>query len=449
MTICNSTQNKHLNGLQQNVNFARVDTEKERPEFMGSGLDRDSCKESTNMRNNNFILADLPNFYNRKGESMSKNSHRKNPSLKILQDSVFCDIFMTEIKRPEINSGLNLDPSLESEETSRIETSSNFKSILQDSPDLCNKKGESMSNKFRPAPAQFESKSQICPNTLVFNSALTDSAKIFILALNAISVCAPNWIVCQSDLQKRLGWGRDKMVSVMKICEKHGYIRKTQKRMSGKFGQNEFEFDIDGKFKNNQNTSEYKGNNFSEKRNESSEEKHAHNEYQPLTCLPSTVQPSSVLPTLPYIKNIPSIKKEQQQEEKENSAAALFKFFEDKMSTSELQQAKKSVKKYEDWPDRVKKVIEVMSRPGFRPDETWLKSFFARCKHNWEPNPISENLKSDLTKKKLQLFEGIPFTRSEKGKGNILTTDSGCEFDLSEEFKTIERKLKWHLGELR
>src|SRR5207247_568904 len=87
---------------------------------------------------------------------------------------------------------------------------------------------------------------------------LGESSKIFILALNGIISCAPNWIPLQTDLQKRLGWGQDKMETAIKQCVKFGYLKVRQGRQKGKFGHNEFDFDIEGSFKNEtlQNTSE-------------------------------------------------------------------------------------------------------------------------------------------------------------------------------------------------
>ncbi len=104
-----------------------------------------------------------------------------------------------------------------------------------------------MNPKFYPKKAHFESKSIIAPNALIFNHDLTETAKIFILVLHAISTCAPTWIAIQEDLKRRLGWGREKMDSAIACCVKFGFLKVKQSRNKiGRFLHNEFIFDIDG-----------------------------------------------------------------------------------------------------------------------------------------------------------------------------------------------------------
>jgi hypothetical protein len=142
-----------------------------------------------------------------------------------------------------------------------------------------------MSAKFYPKPAQFESKSSIAPNSLVFNRELKDREKLLLLALNAISVCAPTWEVCQTDLANRLGWSEGKMTDSIKICRKLGYIKTRQKRKSGQYSHNEFEFCLNGSYPKNDD--------------DIVEEKCPHNEYKPTGYLPASVVPTSVNQGLP------------------------------------------------------------------------------------------------------------------------------------------------------
>ncbi len=132
-----------------------------------------------------------------------------------------------------------------------------------------------MSAKFYPKKAHFETKSQIAPNSLIFNRELTEPAKIFILALNAIFTCTESWIPIQSDLEKRLGWGPEKMQNAIKNAVKCGYLKVMQGRKEkGQFDNNEFEYDIDGGYP--------KGSTVE------NEEKPIHNECEPIGGFPVT-----------------------------------------------------------------------------------------------------------------------------------------------------------------
>ena len=136
-----------------------------------------------------------------------------------------------------------------------------------------------MSSKFYPKPANFESRNQVVPNSLVFSRELTDFAKILILALNAIATSAPHWVPIQSDLEKRLGWGKKRMRAAIKSCEECGYMKVKQTRCmedikdengkskKGQWKYNDFEFDTYPSFLENSENS--------------SEEKHAHIQCEP------------------------------------------------------------------------------------------------------------------------------------------------------------------------
>ena len=161
-----------------------------------------------------------------------------------------------------------------------------------------------MPAKFYPKPAYFETKSQVCPNSLVFNHKLTDSGMRLILALNAISTCTVNWVACQTDLQNRFRWGEEKMLNAIKSCVKNGYLKVRQGRNSGKedikekgrFSQNEFEFDIDGGYPKNNNII--------------IEEECLHNECEPSGGFPGPADPIPDNPGLPCSKKEPCIKTE-------------------------------------------------------------------------------------------------------------------------------------------
>lgn len=158
-------------------------------------------------------------------------------------------------------------------------------------------------SRFYPKPAYFESKSQIAPNSLVFHRTLSDAAIRFLLVLNAIATCAASWIPIQSDLEKRLGWGRDKMKSVIRELKREGFLIVRQshfekgeivdsEKVGGRFKHNDFEFDLEGGYsKNDHNASQIKP---------------SHNECEPSTCFPSTVEPAPEKQPLPMSKETPS-----------------------------------------------------------------------------------------------------------------------------------------------
>ncbi len=109
-----------------------------------------------------------------------------------------------------------------------------------------------MTSKFFPKKAHFETKSQVAPNSLIFNHELTEPAKIFLLALNGIYSNTVNWIPIQGDIQKRLRWGQEKMEGAIKSAVNAGYLKVIKSRNnSGMFNPNEFEFDMDGGYLKN------------------------------------------------------------------------------------------------------------------------------------------------------------------------------------------------------
>lgn len=96
---------------------------------------------------------------------------------------------------------------------------------------------------------KFEEKSQVCPNSLVFNLNLSDQAKILLLALNGITSTTPNWQIRQSDIQKRLNWGKERMQKAIKNCIANGYMQTRMIRgKNGKFDHKYFEFDMEPTF---------------------------------------------------------------------------------------------------------------------------------------------------------------------------------------------------------
>jgi hypothetical protein len=111
-----------------------------------------------------------------------------------------------------------------------------------------------MPTKFSPREGHFERKHQSCPNSLVFHRLLSDAGKLLILALNGITTSAPRWVIIQTDLQARMGWGREKMRNAINDCVKYGYLKVKQSKIQanddkgkkGQFSHNEFEFDLYG-----------------------------------------------------------------------------------------------------------------------------------------------------------------------------------------------------------
>jgi len=99
-----------------------------------------------------------------------------------------------------------------------------------------------MEKTFGRRTGHFEFKDQISPNALIFDNELTDSGYRLLLCLNAFP---ESWIAVQSDICKRLNWGKEKMENAVKNCCNLGYMKVTQHRTElGKFSQNHFEYDL-------------------------------------------------------------------------------------------------------------------------------------------------------------------------------------------------------------
>lgn len=114
-----------------------------------------------------------------------------------------------------------------------------------------------MQTTFHPKPAHFEKKNQVCPNSLIFHRKMSDSAIRFVLALNGIWMNSRTWVPVQSDLAKRLNWGKKKMTRIIQECVELGYLKVTQNRdKKGLFNPNQFEFDIEGKYNENKEETE-------------------------------------------------------------------------------------------------------------------------------------------------------------------------------------------------
>lgn len=98
------------------------------------------------------------------------------------------------------------------------------------------------SGRFYKKPGHWEKNSQIVPNSLFFNAKTSDALKVLLCALNALP---ESWIILQSDMRQRLGWGRDKMMRTLKECVTHGYmIIKKRREENGEYGGNDYEFDF-------------------------------------------------------------------------------------------------------------------------------------------------------------------------------------------------------------
>ncbi len=155
-----------------------------------------------------------------------------------------------------------------------------------------------MNSKFHPKPAYFETKNQVAPNRLIFNPNMSDALVRLLLALNGIATCTMNWIPIQSDLQKRLGWGKEKMQSTIKEGVRLGYLKVTQSREfsgkeKGRFTHNDFEFDLEGGYLKEEKTPQ---------------EKPADNQHEPRGDKPATAEPATVPQPLPCSNEEPCLK---------------------------------------------------------------------------------------------------------------------------------------------
>lgn len=98
------------------------------------------------------------------------------------------------------------------------------------------------SGRFYKKPGHWEKNSQIVPNSLFFNAKTSDALKVLLCALNALP---ESWVILQSDMRQRLGWGRDKMMRTLKECVTHGYMIVSKRREeNGEYGGNDYEFDF-------------------------------------------------------------------------------------------------------------------------------------------------------------------------------------------------------------
>lgn len=101
--------------------------------------------------------------------------------------------------------------------------------------------------------AHFLKNNQIAPNSLIFNTSLSDSAIRLLLALNGLP--ENGWVIVQSDIMHRLSWNPKKMTKVIKECVKAGFMRVCQNRSSqGTFCKNSFEFNVVPEFIQEQST---------------------------------------------------------------------------------------------------------------------------------------------------------------------------------------------------
>lgn len=101
-------------------------------------------------------------------------------------------------------------------------------------------KGKSV---FKKRACHWYRKNQIVPNALFYNAELSDSAVRLLCALNALP---ESWIIIQSDIRERLGWGRDKMRNAIKECENAGYMQVQRCRGDdGMFSISNYEYDLE------------------------------------------------------------------------------------------------------------------------------------------------------------------------------------------------------------
>lgn len=252
-----------------------------------------------------------------------------------------------------------------------------------------------MSAKFYPKKAQFETKSQVAPNSLIFNHELTEPAKIFLLALNAIYTCTQNWVPIQTDIQKRLRWGQDRMENAIKSAVSAGYLKVIQTRNEkGLFNPNEFEFDIDGG---------YSKESIVEK-----EEKPPHNECEPMGGFPPTDNPPTDNPYIPCSKDLTM--------SKETTTCSAAVFF-DCLEKIEIEQYEKAwLSKNYDEPV-VKHAVAYATNPNTKIRTTLVQTIKWAC----EKKPGIPTSKEEDYLKNKELAENIK---------KVALVPNGCQFEV-------------------
>jgi hypothetical protein len=416
----NIIDGRKLNGLHRNVNFDRVDIETQKPESLNSGFYRDSVDESEKMNCHNFILADPPNFYNRKVQVISEIFLKKSQSPKILHKGMFCDRVTEEIKKPEsLNSGFKRDSVNES---IMMQPDS---LIIVDPPNFCNRKGGSMSELpyyfITPVPKYFietgwfQNENTYKFVTWAFSVCSTKTHKI-VHDGREITLAPFEFIAGRNSSSQACFLTIAEFRNQLNLMLKAGLLKKSTNSVTNRFTCYIWSTDR-----------------FSRSSNQLNDQ------------LSTNSQPT--LNHNPDIENLRSKDHPLDQEKEEEEEEDLFKFFEDKIEKTKFQQAKIFLSKNYKF-QVIKNAIARMRQPDFKPRVTWEKSLYAGCKGKWEPNEISEPQKKELRRKNKMLFDGFDYKINEKGEGNILTLSSGGKFDLREENGELERKLQIHLGEI-
>lgn len=98
----------------------------------------------------------------------------------------------------------------------------------------------------------FLKKGTAVPNQVIFNTDLSDSARLLLMGLEALP--SDGWDIYQGQLASMLGFGRDKMQRAMGELVEQGYMRRTQTRCEkNQFSHYEYEFYWEPIFKDNPN----------------------------------------------------------------------------------------------------------------------------------------------------------------------------------------------------
>lgn len=412
----NIINGKKLNGLHTKVNFDTVPIEKQKPESLNSGFYRDSWRESSKMNCDNLILSDSPNFYNRKGESMSEIPDTENLSPKILHEEMFYDRVTEEIKKPEsLNSGFFRGSA---SEPTKVTPDS---LILVDPPNFYNRKGESMSkNKIpyyfeTPVPKYFRIRGffkdpKNCAFVTWAFERCSNTKKIIQYDNQLIELSAYQFIFGRKVCSQETGLTEDEVRTQQKRWEKLCFLKKSPNKTPKRFTV--YEWSMSHFFK------------------EDPQQNPQQTPNKPPTN-PHNIDLDN-LESKDHLLN-DGIEKDEDDD--------LFKFFEDKIEKSELQKAKVSLKeKFKDQPQRIKDAIAKISEPNFKPKDSWSKALYAACNGSWKPTEISETQKKDLRRKNRELFDGL----NAEIAGDIVTMENGEEFDLSEENEDLQRKLHVH-----
>lgn len=261
------------------------------------------------------------------------------------------------------------------------------------------------SARFIRRPCYWEKKSQVIPNALIYAQDIGNAAKLLLMALNALP---ESWTPIQTDIRKRMGWGRAMMDTAIKECVKAGYMQVIQGRktemvrdekgrvVKGRFSHNIFQWELTPYFDIPLDEIEHNP---------------AHNDCEPLPGFPLTAPPTSgnqplLIPNehLPRLENTTTPDPEPP-EKKKPGAVVVFSSLED-LGISDSLKIKVSKKHTEsEVNDAVKRCLAWKGRPN---DEVGIMTCLAKAAE-WndtvDKKTIVENNERYL--KTLRKYDGV------------------------------------------